>query len=196
MVRWHHKLSGLEFEQTLGNEEGQGSLVCCSPWDYKDSNMTQQLNYNNEQLLYNVILISAVLQSESAIRTYILLPLNLPPTPLHPTTLSHHRPLSSIAIESLPTRYLFYTWQCIYANATLPVHPTLPLPSCVHMCILCMCVSLPALKIGQSVPFFQISYIYSNIQYVFLFLTYFTQYDRFQVHLLHYKCPDFIPFYG
>ena len=29
-----------EFEQTLGGSEGQGSLVCCSPWDHKESNTT------------------------------------------------------------------------------------------------------------------------------------------------------------
>ena len=32
MVGWHHRLSGHEFEQALGDGEGQGSLVCCSPW--------------------------------------------------------------------------------------------------------------------------------------------------------------------
>ena len=32
MVGWHHRLNGHEFEQTLGDSEGQGSLVCCSPW--------------------------------------------------------------------------------------------------------------------------------------------------------------------
>ena len=32
MVGWHHQLNGLEFEQTLGDSKGQGSLVCCSPW--------------------------------------------------------------------------------------------------------------------------------------------------------------------
>ena len=32
MVGWHHRLNGQEFEQTLGDSEGQGSLVCCSPW--------------------------------------------------------------------------------------------------------------------------------------------------------------------
>ena len=32
MVGWHHWLNGHEFEQTPGNTEGQGSLVCCSPW--------------------------------------------------------------------------------------------------------------------------------------------------------------------
>ena len=32
MVGWHHRLNGHEFEQTLGDSEGQGSMVCCSPW--------------------------------------------------------------------------------------------------------------------------------------------------------------------
>ena len=32
MVGQHHRLSGHEFEQTLGGNEGQGSLACCSPW--------------------------------------------------------------------------------------------------------------------------------------------------------------------
>ena len=31
MVGWHHLLNGREFEQTLGNSEGQGSLACSSP---------------------------------------------------------------------------------------------------------------------------------------------------------------------
>ena len=35
MVGWHHRLSGHEFEQTLGDGEGQGSLACCSPWGCK-----------------------------------------------------------------------------------------------------------------------------------------------------------------
>ena len=40
MVRQHHQLSGHEFEQTLGNSEGQGSLACCSPQGCKESDMT------------------------------------------------------------------------------------------------------------------------------------------------------------
>ena len=32
MVGWHHWLNGLEFEQTLGDGKGEGSLACCSPW--------------------------------------------------------------------------------------------------------------------------------------------------------------------
>ena len=44
MIRWHHRLNGYEFEQTLGDGEGQGSLACCSPWGRKESDMTEQLN--------------------------------------------------------------------------------------------------------------------------------------------------------
>ena len=32
MVGWHHRLNRHQFAQTLGDSEGQGSLVCCSPW--------------------------------------------------------------------------------------------------------------------------------------------------------------------
>ena len=48
MVGWHHQLNGHEFEQTLGDHEGQGSLACCSPWGYKELDMTEQLNDNNK----------------------------------------------------------------------------------------------------------------------------------------------------
>ena len=46
MVGWHHQLSGYEFEPTLGNSERQGNLACCSPWDLKESDMTERLNNN------------------------------------------------------------------------------------------------------------------------------------------------------
>ena len=35
MVKWNHWLNGHEFEQTLGDSEGQGSIVCCSPWGHR-----------------------------------------------------------------------------------------------------------------------------------------------------------------
>ena len=37
MVRWHHRLNGHQFEQTPGDGEGQGSLVCCNPWGRRES---------------------------------------------------------------------------------------------------------------------------------------------------------------
>ena len=41
MAGYHHWLDGHEFEQALGVGEGHGSLVCFSPWGYKESNMTE-----------------------------------------------------------------------------------------------------------------------------------------------------------
>ena len=44
MVGWHHWLNGHEFEQAPGDGDGQGSLVCCSPWGRKESDTTERLN--------------------------------------------------------------------------------------------------------------------------------------------------------
>ena len=41
MTRWSHQLNGHEFEQTLGYDEGQGSLACCSTRGLKESDMTE-----------------------------------------------------------------------------------------------------------------------------------------------------------
>ena len=46
MVGWHHQLDGHEFEQALGDGEGQVSLVCPSPWGRKESDVTERLNNN------------------------------------------------------------------------------------------------------------------------------------------------------
>ena len=40
MVRQHYQFNGPEFEQTPEDSEGQRSQACCSPWGYKESNMT------------------------------------------------------------------------------------------------------------------------------------------------------------
>ena len=47
MVGWHHQLTGHEFEQTPRDSEGQGKLVCCSPWAHKESDTTEWLNNSN-----------------------------------------------------------------------------------------------------------------------------------------------------
>ena len=44
MVGLHHRLDEHEFEQGLGDGDGQGSLACCSPLDCKESDMTGRLN--------------------------------------------------------------------------------------------------------------------------------------------------------
>jgi len=53
MVEWLHHLNGHEFEQTPGDDEGQGNLVCCSPWGHKESDMIEQLNNISEHLKNN-----------------------------------------------------------------------------------------------------------------------------------------------
>ena len=40
MVGWHHQLSGLEFEESPGDGDDQGSLACCCPWAHKESDTT------------------------------------------------------------------------------------------------------------------------------------------------------------
>ena len=40
MVGWHHRHNGHEFDQPLGDDGGQGSLTCCSPWGSKELDMT------------------------------------------------------------------------------------------------------------------------------------------------------------
>ena len=45
MVGWHHWLKGYDSEQVLRVGDGQGSLACCSPWDCKELDMTERLNW-------------------------------------------------------------------------------------------------------------------------------------------------------
>ena len=60
LVGWHHQLDGHEFEQTLEDSEGQGSLACCSAWGCKESDMTQRLN--NKTSLYIKLIIFKLCQ--------------------------------------------------------------------------------------------------------------------------------------
>ena len=51
MVGWHHQLSAREFEQALGDNEGEGRLACFSLWAHKKLDTTKQLN-NNKSVQY------------------------------------------------------------------------------------------------------------------------------------------------
>ena len=46
VVRWHHRLDAHKFEQAPGVGDGQGSLVCCSPWGHKESDTAERLTNN------------------------------------------------------------------------------------------------------------------------------------------------------
>ena len=48
MVGWHCQLNGHEFEQALGESEGQGSLACFSPWGQEEADTVERLNSNKE----------------------------------------------------------------------------------------------------------------------------------------------------
>ena len=53
MIGWPHRLNGHEFEQTPGDSEGQGSLVCCSPWGDRESYMPEQLKNSSILMDWN-----------------------------------------------------------------------------------------------------------------------------------------------
>ena len=64
MVGWHHQLNGHEFEQALRDGDGQGSLLCCSPWGHKESDMTERLN-NNKLVQFSSVQFSCSVVSNS-----------------------------------------------------------------------------------------------------------------------------------
>ena len=112
MVGWHHQFNGHEFEQALGNSEGQGSLACCSPWGCKESEMTEQLNnwcQTNSSLLRNIW------QSVSGQQILTLI------------TLENHCSGSFIFRFSSPD-LLCKNWGLLYSKVDWILHPVLFLP--------------------------------------------------------------------
>ena len=49
MIGWYHRLNGHEFEQSLGDSDGQGSPACCRQWGRKESDTTERLNNNSPE---------------------------------------------------------------------------------------------------------------------------------------------------
>ena len=54
MVGWHPWLNGDEFAQALGDCEGQGNLVCCSPWGRKKLDTTELLNSSRWAVVHSL----------------------------------------------------------------------------------------------------------------------------------------------
>ena len=50
----HHQFSRQDFGQIPGDGEGQGSLVCCSPWGHEESDTTWRLNNNDGRWYFNI----------------------------------------------------------------------------------------------------------------------------------------------
>ena len=61
MAAWHHRYNGHELGQTSGGGEGQGGLVCRSPWGHKESDTTERLNNDNMEGASAIILIMRML---------------------------------------------------------------------------------------------------------------------------------------
>ena len=70
MVGCLHRLDGHEFEQAPGVGEGQGSLVCCSPWCHKESDMTERLNWTDIIIAILNLVYSWVLSSSLCISSF------------------------------------------------------------------------------------------------------------------------------
>ena len=68
MVGWHQQLNGRESEQTLGDGEGQRSLVCCSPWGRKESDTTEQVN--NKCIILNRPKIKITMAQKSSLQVF------------------------------------------------------------------------------------------------------------------------------
>ena len=52
MVGWYYQLNRHEFEETLGDSEGQGSLACCSSWSHEELEKIDQLNTTTQTDIY------------------------------------------------------------------------------------------------------------------------------------------------
>ena len=86
MVGWHHRLNGHEFEQALGVGDGQGGLVCCSPWGHKKLDMTEWLNWTDPLCACSCFLWIGL---DHLLSIYFLIPQNIPGLPLYFPSFSH-----------------------------------------------------------------------------------------------------------
>ena len=51
-MKMFHRCNAHELEQTLGDGEGQGGLVCCNPWGCEELDRTWQLGKNNMRIFH------------------------------------------------------------------------------------------------------------------------------------------------
>ena len=120
---------------------------------------------------------------------------SLPPSLSQPSRWSSSTELISLYYEAA-SHQLFYIWQWIYVHASLSLRPSLPFPLPVSSSPFSMSASffLSCSYVHQNHIFFYSTYMCQHTIFVFLFLTYFTLYDRLQVHPPHYKEFNFISF--
>ena len=150
--------------------------------------LTSLLEYNCFTMVCQFLLYSKVNQLYIYIYPHISL-LHLPPTLTIPPlqVVTKHRADLPVLCGCFPLA-IYYIWQCIYAHAALfvPAYPShSPCPQVHSLCL--HLYSCPAPEFFRTLFFFQIPYMCQHMLFVFLFQTYFTLYDRLQVHPPHYK---------
>ena len=57
MVGWHRQLNGHQFEQALGDGEGQGTLACSNQWGHKEWDTNERLKNNETYRGFQVALV-------------------------------------------------------------------------------------------------------------------------------------------
>ena len=141
------------------------------------------------QSLFAVVLVFALQRSESAVCIHISPPAPTSCSIAHSTPADHRRTLSRAPCvkQQLPTSCLFYIWWCMEVNPNLLIHPILLSPSLSsYLFSTSLSLLLPCKQVH--LQHFSTFYTYALISvFSFLFLTYFTLYDRLQVHPHLYK---------
>ena len=95
------------------------------------------------------------MQCDSAVSVHLSPPSRAFHTGPIPRLLGHLRAArwAPCVTRRFPTSYLFNIWLCICFRAILSTWPPFSAPGCVHKSFLYICVSIPAMQIGWSVPF-------------------------------------------
>ena len=111
-----------------GESQGWGSLLGCRLWGRTESDTTE-VTQQQQQQYWSIIALKCSVgscrtaQSISHIYTCISSLLDLPPPPSHPSRSSQRSKLSSLCCTAAATSCLLYTWEGVYASATLPIRP-------------------------------------------------------------------------
>ena len=88
MIGWHHQLDGREFEWSLGVGDGQGGLVCCNSWGRNESDMTEQLNWTEDELFVLFSNLGLIMAQQTSIHVNCFMPRGWH-TSCHPNSKMH-----------------------------------------------------------------------------------------------------------
>ena len=164
--------------------------------------LTSLLEYNCFTMVCQFLLYNKVNQLYIYIYPHISSLLCLPPTLLIPPHQLDTKHLADLPV--LCGCFLLaidFTFGSVYMSMPLShLIPAYPSPSpCPQVHSLCLCLySCPVPRFFRTIIFFFLDskYICQHTVFVFLFLTYFTQYDGLHVHPPHYRQLNFVSFYS